>query len=62
MTVPMIQIGGVEYPATICPTCGGKVYPASSLEAHTDRHKVAALYWDDQILILKGMLDRMRLN
>jgi hypothetical protein len=60
MAEPEIIISGVSYPCVICPTCHAKVYPLSSLRAHTSLHTVKNLYLKDQLKKLRHYMGRMR--
>ncbi len=60
MTMPSIIVDGISYPCVVCKTCHAKVYPASSLRAHTNLHIVKDLYWQDQIKKLQYYIGRMR--
>jgi len=48
------------YPAAICHRCGTKIYPASSLEAHLDRHQLKDLYLEGELKKLQYSMGRMR--
>jgi hypothetical protein len=60
MIEPTMLIRGVSYPCVICKTCHAKVYPPSSLRAHTNLHIVKDLYWNDQLKKLQYYMGRMR--
>ena len=53
--------GGVTFAAIICPHCGGKVWPATALEGHLDRHEMRRLLIASQLLPLQRTLKRLRL-
>ena len=48
------------YPAAICHRCSTKIYPASSLEAHLDRHQLKDLYLVGELKKLQYSMGRMR--
>ncbi|MBI1994995.1 MAG: hypothetical protein HYU31_13120 [Deltaproteobacteria bacterium] len=48
------------YPAAICHRCGTKIYPASLLEAHLDRHQLKDLYLEGELKKLQYSMGRMR--
>ena len=48
------------YPAAICHRCATKIYPASSLEAHMDRHQLKDLYLEGELKKLQYSMGRMR--
>ena len=60
MIEPTILVAGVSYPCVVCPTCRGKVYPVSSLQAHTAHHQLKKLYLDGQLKKLQHYMGRMR--
>jgi hypothetical protein len=48
------------YPAAICHRCCTKIYPASSLEAHLDRHQLKDLFLEGELKKLQYSMGRMR--
>ena len=54
--------GGVKFSAAVCPQCGGKVWPASALDAHIDRHEARKLLLNSQLLPLQKYMARMRMT
>jgi len=60
MIMPTILVAGISYPCAICPTCHAKVYPRSSLQAHTSLHTVKNLYLKGQLRKLQHYMGRMR--
>jgi hypothetical protein len=60
MIMPTILVAGVSYPCAVCPICHAKVYPLSSLQAHTSLHTVKNFYLKDQLKKLRTYMGRMR--
>lgn len=48
------------YHAAVCHRCGTKIFPASLLEAHMDRHQLKDLYLEGELKKLQFAMARMR--
>jgi hypothetical protein len=46
--------------AALCHRCGTKIYPASELEAHLDRHQVKDMFLEGELKKLQYSMNRMR--
>lgn len=55
-----IHFNNETYPAAVCPRCGTKIYPATLLEAHMDRHQLKDLYLEGELRRLQYAMGRMR--
>jgi hypothetical protein len=46
--------------AALCHRCGTKIYPASHMEAHMDRHQVKDMFLEGELKKLQYSMNRMR--
>ena len=46
--------------AALCHRCGTKIYPASDMEAHMDRHQVKDMFLEGELKKLQYSMNRMR--
>jgi hypothetical protein len=46
--------------AALCHRCGTKIYPASELEAHMDRHQLKDMFLEGELKKLQYSMNRMR--
>lgn len=46
--------------AALCHRCGTKIYPASEMEGHMDRHQVKDMFLEGELKKLQYSMNRMR--
>jgi hypothetical protein len=46
--------------AAVCQRCGVKIYPATLLDAHMDRHQIKDWYLEGELKRLQYAMGRMR--
>jgi predicted nucleic-acid-binding Zn-ribbon protein len=55
-----IKIDNNTLHAALCHRCGTKIYPASQMEAHLDRHQVKDMFLEGELKKLQYSMNRMR--
>jgi len=55
-----IKIDNNTFRAALCHRCGTKIYPASQMEAHLDRHQVKDMFLEGELKKLQYSMNRMR--
>ena len=55
-----IHIDNNLFHAVLCHRCGTKIYPASLMDAHLDRHQVKDMYLEGELKKLQYAMGRMR--
>jgi len=55
-----INFDNYVFHAALCHRCGTKIYPASQMEAHLDRHQVKDMFLEGELKKLQYSMGRMR--